>query len=118
MLSYSSSLTMTAKIVEWWGVRVLSHFFTSIHEKIRNTREHMAKRAARDYLPTMASSVSSEQPFSSAGIIISKRGNQLKPDIVEALQCLKCLYKNELIFHDVLLSSTVEKDLDGRRFWV
>ena len=61
----------------------------------------------------MASSVSSERPFSSAGITISKRRNRLKPDIVEALQCLKCLYKNDLIFRDVLLSSTVEKDLDG-----
>ena len=61
----------------------------------------------------MASSVSSERAFSSAGITISKRHNRLKPDIVEALQCLKCLYKNDLIFRDVLLSSPVEKDLDG-----
>ena len=61
----------------------------------------------------MASSVSSERAFSSAGITISKRHNRLKPDIVEALQCLKCLYKNDLIFRDVLFSSTVEKDLDG-----
>ena len=61
----------------------------------------------------MASSVLSERAFSSAGITISKRHNQLKPDIVKALQCLKCLYKNDLIFHDMLLSSTIEKDLDG-----
>lgn len=52
--------------------------------------------------------------FSSAGIaIISKQCNWLKPDIVEALQCSKCLYKNGLIFRDVLLSSTIENDLDG-----
>ena len=70
---------------------------------------------AHDYLPIMASSVSSERAFSSAGITISKRRNRLKPDIVKALQCLKCLYKNDLIFHDVLLSSTVEKDLDGEK---
>ena len=111
----------TVKIVEWWGVHVLSHFFTSIHEK---NKEHSGTYGqtwtsiARDYLPIMASSVSSERPFSSAGITISKRRNRLKPDIVEALQCLKCLYKNDFIFHDMLLSSTVEKDLDGRKFWI
>ena len=45
-----------------------------------------------DYLPIMASSVLSEHVFSSAGITISKWHNRLKLDIVEALQCLKCLY--------------------------
>ena len=67
---------------------------------------------ARDYLPIMASSVSSEHACSSAGITISKWRNRLKPDIVEALQCLKCMYKNDLTFCDVLLSSKVEKELD------
>ena len=46
----------------------------------------------------MASSVSSERAFSSAGITISKRRNRLKGDIVEALQCLKCLIHRNLIF--------------------
>jgi hAT family C-terminal dimerisation region len=50
----------------------------------------------------MASSVSSERAFLSAGITISKHRNQLKGIIVEALQCLKCLYKNDLIFHEVI----------------
>ena len=50
----------------------------------------------------MASSVSSERAFSSAGITISKRRNRLKGIIVEALQCLKCLYKNDLIFCEVI----------------
>ena len=53
---------------------------------------------ARDNLAIMASSVSSEQAFSSAGITISKRRNRLKGDIVEALQCLKCLIHHNLIF--------------------
>lgn len=48
----------------------------------------------------MASSVSSERAFSSAGITISKRRNQLKADIVEALQCLKCLIKRNILFRD------------------
>jgi hypothetical protein len=50
----------------------------------------------------MASSVSSERAFSSAGITISKRRNRLKGIIVEALQCLKCLYQNDLIFREVI----------------
>ena len=46
----------------------------------------------------MASSVSSERAFSSVGITISKRRNCLKGDIVEALQCLKCMIRKNLIF--------------------
>jgi hypothetical protein len=42
--------------------------------------------------------VSSERAFSSAGITISKRRNHLKGDIVEALQCLKCMIHKNLIF--------------------
>ena len=46
----------------------------------------------------MASLVSSERAFSAAGITISKWHSRLKGDIVEALQCLKCLICNHLIF--------------------
>jgi hypothetical protein len=52
---------------------------------------------ARD-LSIMALSVSSEQAFSSAGITISKCHNHLKWDIVEALQYLKCMIHQNLIF--------------------
>jgi hypothetical protein len=55
---------------------------------------------ARDYLPIMASSISSERAFSSAGVTISKRRSRLKPDIVEALQFLKCLHRRELIYQE------------------
>ena len=48
---------------------------------------------ARDHLAIMASSVSAERAFSSAGITITKRRNRLKGDIVEALQILKCHFK-------------------------
>lgn len=44
----------------------------------------------------MASSVSSERAFSSAGITISKRRNRLDGDIVEALQCLKSLLHQDI----------------------
>ena len=46
----------------------------------------------------MASSVSSERAFSTAGITVSKWRSHLKGDIVEALQCLKCMICNHLIF--------------------
>ena len=65
---------------------------------------------ACDYLAIMASSVSSERAFSSAGITISKRRNRLKGIIVEALQCLKCLYRNDLIFREVI--TALEEKLD------
>lgn len=60
----------------------------------------------------MASSVSSECAFSSAGITISKRRNRLKADIVEALQCLKCLYHNDLIFRDTVDTTHVEQEME------
>jgi len=63
----------------------------------------------------MASSVSSERAFSSAGITISisKRRDRLKGNIVEALQILKCLFHHDLIFWGVSRSSAIEKELDG-----
>ncbi|KAG5641104.1 hypothetical protein H0H81_011388 [Sphagnurus paluster] len=48
----------------------------------------------------MASSVSSERAFSSAGITISKRRNRLGADIIEALQFLKCWFQRDLIFRE------------------
>ncbi|KAF8670089.1 hypothetical protein AX14_005948 [Amanita brunnescens Koide BX004] len=39
-----------------------------------------------------------EQAFSSTRITITKRHNQLKPDIMEVLQFLKCLYHHDLLF--------------------
>lgn len=47
-----------------------------------------------DYLAIMASAVSSERVFSSAGITITKRRNRLKGDVVEALQILKHAVRN------------------------
>ena len=60
----------------------------------------------------MASSVLSEHAFSSAGITLSKQWNQLKGDIVEALQCLKCVYHNDLIFQNVVVAMEEEENLD------
>jgi hypothetical protein len=60
----------------------------------------------------MASSVSSERAFSSAGITISKRRNRLRRDVVEALQCLKSIYHNNLIFRDVRTAAEEEEDME------
>jgi hypothetical protein len=63
---------------------------------------------AGDFLSVMASSVSSERAFSSAGITISKRRNSLNAVTVEALQFLKCMYRRELNFREFLSSACAE----------
>ena len=80
--------------------------------QLNASRYPIAASLARDYLAIMASSVSSERAFSSAGITLSKRHNRLKGDIVEALQCLKCMYHNDLIFREVVLAMEEEAELE------
>ena len=60
----------------------------------------------------MASSVSSERAFSSAGITLTKRRNRLKGDIVEALQFMKCLFHQDLIFREVCTMAEEELILE------
>jgi hypothetical protein len=60
----------------------------------------------------MASSVSSEHAFSSAGITISKCRNRLDTEIVEALQCLKSLPCQDLLLQDVPSVADEEARLD------
>jgi hypothetical protein len=70
----------------------------------------------------MSSSVSSERAFSQGGITISKRRNRLNGDIVEALQCVKCAIRNDLLFREPAPSSILkaefiedgEDDEDGK----
>jgi len=58
----------------------------------------------------MSSSVSSERAFSQGGLTISKWRNRLKGDIVEALQCIKCAIRHDLLFREPAPSSISEKD--------
>lgn len=67
---------------------------------------------ARDYLAIMATSVSSERAFSSAGITVTKRRNRLKGDIVEALQVLKSAFRDCLFFFQAGPASVTEMELD------
>ena len=60
----------------------------------------------------MASSVSSECAFSSAGITICKWRNRLDADIVEALQCLKSLIQQDLMARDTICVADEEQELD------
>jgi len=66
-----------------------------------------------DYLAIMASSVSSERAFSSAGITISKQRNRLKGDIVKALECLKCMFNHGLLFREVVAMDDLEQELEA-----
>ena len=72
---------------------------------------------ARDYLAIMALSVSSERAFSSPGITVSKRRNRLKGDIVEALQCLKCMYHEDLIFRAVVTNREVQDEMENTEYF-
>jgi hypothetical protein len=63
---------------------------------------------ARDYLAIMSSSVSSERGFSQGGITITKQHNRLEANIMEALQCLKCALRHDLLFQEPGPSSLVE----------
>jgi hypothetical protein len=80
--------------------------------KINALRYPIWASLARDYLLIMAASVSSERAFSQGRITISKWHNQLKGDIVEALQCVKCALCHELLFTEPRPSSVVEDELD------
>lgn len=86
-------------IIQWWGINSPCYpVWASL---------------ACDFLSVMATSVSSERAFLSAGITISKRRNRLKPDIVEALQCLKCMIKQGLLFcEDPSIITEGDGDLD------
>jgi hypothetical protein len=51
--------------------------------------------------------------FSQGGITITKHRNRLKGDIVEALQCMKCMVRHELLFREAAPSSILEAELNG-----
>jgi hypothetical protein len=59
---------------------------------------------------SMSSSISSEHAFSQGGITISKWRSRLKGDIVEALQCIKCVIRHDLLFCEPAPSSISEAD--------
>jgi hAT family C-terminal dimerisation region len=103
----------------------LNYYFSAdiLLPKINSSRFPVWASLAKDYLSIMASSVSSERAFSSAGITISKRRNRLKGDIVEALQFIKSLLQKELIYREPQPSSILEQELgvledDGDPEWV
>ncbi|KAJ3531266.1 hypothetical protein NM688_g7598 [Phlebia brevispora] len=96
-LDTTESIPEGMSVIQWWGRNAL--------------RYPVWASLARDYLAIMASSVSSERAFSQAGITISKWRNRLKADVVEALQFLKCMLRNDLIFRAPAPSSVLEQEL-------
>ena len=76
-LNSKDHLPASMTIVQWWA--------------INTARYPVWGSLACDYLSVMATPILSECTFSSSAITITKRRNRLNGDIVEALQCLKCL---------------------------
>lgn len=60
----------------------------------------------------MASSVSSERAFSSAGLTITKLRNRLKGDVVEATQTLKFAIRTDLLVRAPQPSSSLEASIE------
>ena len=60
----------------------------------------------------MASSVSSEQAFSAAGITISKWRNCLKGDIVEAIEFLKAFCVQDLLYWEPAPTASLEDEME------
>ena len=44
--------------------------------------------------------------------LVSQSASILKRDVIEALQCLKCMYQSNLIFRDVTTASEEVKDME------
>ncbi|KAI9508592.1 hypothetical protein F5148DRAFT_979598, partial [Russula earlei] len=67
-----------------------------------------------DYLEIMSSSVSSKCAFLQGGITISKHCSCLKGNIVEALQCMKCVIQHDLLFQEpAVMNHILERALEG-----
>jgi hypothetical protein len=102
--------------IKWWGVS-LSVRSSYPDKELIDISQYNSQRLypawvslARDYLSIMSSSVSSERAFSQGGITISKRRNRLKGDVVEALQCIKCGIRHDLLFRAAAPSSSLEDE--------
>lgn len=106
--------------IQWWGVRSFFLLFVSYSSPLNKINSQRYGPVwfsiARDYLSIMASSVSSERAFSQGGITISKWCNWLKGDVVEALQCVKCAIRHDLLFRKPGPLSVVEEELQVDEF--
>ncbi|EPQ52013.1 hypothetical protein GLOTRDRAFT_27069, partial [Gloeophyllum trabeum ATCC 11539] len=96
-LDGEDEITEDTTITTWWG--------------LNQARYPVWASLARNYLPVMASSVSSEWAFSGAGITLTKRRNRLKADIVEVLQGLKCAMRHDLLIRPSGPTLALEEEL-------
>ncbi|PSS32192.1 hypothetical protein PHLCEN_2v2042, partial [Hermanssonia centrifuga] len=97
-LGTTEEIQQGTSTIQWWGANA---YWYPVWASL-----------ARDYLSIMATSVSSERAFSQGGITLSKRRSCLKGDVVEALQCLKCMIRRDLLFKEAAPSSATEEMLD------
>lgn len=71
-------------------------------------------RVALDVLPAQASAVSCERVFSSSKETDSLHRNQLSPEVMEALQILKYIYKQaRLNFTSDLVAEEADYTIEG-----
>ncbi|KAG8949412.1 hypothetical protein FRC03_000360 [Tulasnella sp. 419] len=92
-------LEATESAISWWGLqKSLLPTWSSL---------------ALDYLAIMASLVSSERAFSSAGLTITKHRSRLKADIVEALQVIKFAVRNDTLSYPAHFTLVDEMEFDG-----
>lgn len=76
-------------------------------------------RIALDVLPVQASSVSSERVFSSSKETCTKRRNRLSPVLVEALQHLKFLFRQQdLAFEEEMPDPDAQPEPEIDEGWI
>lgn len=83
-------------VIAWWGVSYVIYAVECGANMLQkhSTQYPILARIARDYLPIQGSVTPSERAFSSASLTDTKQRNRLSPDIFEALQTLKNMYRN------------------------
>jgi len=67
---------------------------------------------ARDFLPIMASSVSSERIFRSSVVKAATHHARLDADLFEAVSFLRCVYHPELLFREEFSAECEIKELE------
>lgn len=101
----------SSEIVRFWQVCLLSDLSASCADSVFNLFQGKANkyptlyRIAMDVLPAQASAVPCERAFSSSKETLTKRRNKLSPALVEALQHLKFLVRQER------LNFTIEQEV-------
>jgi len=93
--------------IKWLWRRIYIVRFQQLHQK----EYPWLYTIALDYLTIQASSVPCEHVFSSAGETDTKKRNWLSPQLMEALQVLKFIYKKERLRFTRFFPPTPERTM-------